>query len=803
VSQPRLEAIRLEYGCHSGRFELPDEGRPVVIAGRNGAGKTTLLEAFLRTLYGFNRRKTEDKNRLDRRQPWSGRPAAAEVWLTSADGRHIRVFRDFASDEVVAVEEDSGVELFRGDGNPVGARSESRHYQNLLREWIGFGTLEPYRGSAWIAQGELIDTKLDDELLRAAAGTHRRVETALKELRDGFEALTREPMELGGRRKNRSRELEDARDLVEAAVRRLEISRAARERKRPLLEREREVRREVDSLASDIALLEAAYRPITERRTLIAERAQAESRLASLSEAARRVEQAAGELARAEAEAKAAEADAGGPYPDDFEMRLGQAEVLWDRRDRLRSVDATAPAPDAAGRRLPLSGPVFAGAVLALVGAGVGATLSPTAGSAIVLIGLALMALGAWADRSAGEADSRDRARRREEDLEAIEAQLTAIAAAIPGPLLTPASLPEHRRKHRRQADARSALLRARERHAEAAEQAAALLAHDPSAAEGGSDSPGSLVAAREEARTALARVQLRLEEQPATPALPAGVEPTVAAVEAARKDRRTRRDALSEELTRLDLDLRDLDRAAEDVFALERQVTTLRQRVTELEDEVSVRRLAWELVRDAYEEFRSTDQERLVNAIDRRMRDLSGGRLGPVEAPADLTTASVGLDGRMVDLDSPPLSFGEKHAALLAIRLGAADFLSGDGAHHPLLVDEPFTHLDEVRSGEVWEVLKRLAVGRQVIVTTQDRLVLDHLEIEPDFELEVPSHTAGETVSPPAAPAADGRVSSDGGPTTERSPDAPDRSAPAAVGGSEPPSERASGPVQAQLELG
>ena len=294
--------------------------------------------------------------------------------------------------------------------------------------------------------------------------------------------------------------------------------------------------------------------------------------------------------------------------------------------------------------------------------------------------------------------------------------------------------------------DARTAALRARDRHAEATERAQALLASGGSSAEPRDPDPlRRLEADREEARTALARVQLRLEEQPATPALPEGVDPTVPAVESAREERRARRDSLREQLTRLDLELRDLDRASEDVFALEREVAGLRERVGEAESEVSVRRFAWELVRDAYEEFRSTDQARLVSAINRRLREVSGGRLGPVETPGDLATAEVGLEGRMVALDSPPLSFGEKHAALLAIRLGTADFLSREGTLHPLLVDEPFTHLDEVRSREAWQLLQRLAVDRQVIVTTQDRLVLDHLGIVARFRPRGPGAGPGD----------------------------------------------------------
>ncbi|NNK49841.1 MAG: AAA family ATPase, partial [Gemmatimonadetes bacterium] len=184
MNSPRLEAIELEYGCHSGRFDLPVDQRPVVIAGRNGSGKTTLLEAFLRSLYGFTRRRPEERQLLELRRPWSGRPAQAQVWLRATDGTRFAIHRDFSSDEVVVSDEAAGQEVFRGDGNPVGVRSESRRYQDLARGWIGFGTLEPYRSTAWIAQGELVDTKLDDELLRAAAGTHRRVEAALGELRD-------------------------------------------------------------------------------------------------------------------------------------------------------------------------------------------------------------------------------------------------------------------------------------------------------------------------------------------------------------------------------------------------------------------------------------------------------------------------------------------------------------------------------------------------------------------------------------------------------------------------------------------
>ncbi len=786
MSQPRLEAIELEYGCHSGRFDLPNEERPVVIAGLNGSGKTTLLEAFLRSLYGFTRRKPEERRLLELRQPWSGKPAEAEVWLRATDGSRIAVHRDFASDTVIARDESTGQELFHGDGNPVGARSESRRYQDLVREWVGFGSLEPYRGTAWIAQGELVDTKLDDELLRAAAGTHRKVEAALKELRDAFEALTREPLQAGGRSKRLSREVEDLREAVALGVEQLEAARDARGRKRPLLERNGEIRLDLDDVEAEIKLLEAAYRPITERRTLLAEQKEAEAHLATLTDSLRWLEETGGELARVETEA--INAEIGGSYPDDFEARLGQAEILWDQVEALENqlTDTAGSTSDRPRASRSMIG--FAGAAMVVVGGGVAVSLSAAVGAVVAVAGLFLGAVAVWLARSEGgsEAHAANLARRRDQELAAVRSRLNSIAVGVPAPEFLAANLDAHRSSFRRQEDSRAAVRRARDRSVEASQRAARLL--EPTAPPG--DSRGEnvlrrLEAAREEARTGLARVQLRLEEQPSAPLLPGGVDPTVSAVEAARDDRRARRDALSEERAHLNLEIRDLDRAAEDVFALERQLSGLRDRVLETESEVAARRFAWELVRDAYEEFRSTDQDRLLAAVNRRLDELSGGLLGPVTAVGDLATARVGLAGRSVALDSPPLSFGEKHVVLMAIRLGAADFLSGEGVRHPLLVDEPFTHLDEVRSAEVWGLLQRLAMDRQVIVTTQDRLVLDHLGIRPDFDLVAPGQT-GE-VEPSRTSRHPNREIS--GPRDQGDQDATDSSSPA--------------PAQAQLELG
>lgn len=114
---------------------------------------------------------------------------------------------------------------------------------------------------------------------------------------------------------------------------------------------------------------------------------------------------------------------------------------------------------------------------------------------------------------------------------------------------------------------------------------------------------------------------------------------------------------------------------------------------------------------------------------------------MGPVVAPDDLDSAQLMYGGRPLALASPPLSYGELHVALFAVRMGAADFLAGMAVRLPLLVDDPFVHLDAGRAAEIWDVLCTIARERQVILTTQDRLVIEHLGVHPDLDLDGPGH--------------------------------------------------------------
>lgn len=160
------------------------------------------------------------------------------------------------------------------------------------------------------------------------------------------------------------------------------------------------------------------------------------------------------------------------------------------------------------------------------------------------------------------------------------------------------------------------------------------------------------------------------------------------------------------------------------------------RSRWAETALEVEIHRRAHRLLSIAYDEFRAGDQQRLLDCISAQLGRLTGGLLGPLETATTLEAVQVWSSNRLLPIESPPLSYGEFHACLLAIRLGAADFLARVGVRPPFLVDEPFTHLDEERSGAVWTLLGEIARDRQVIVATQDRLTLDALGVRPDIVL-------------------------------------------------------------------
>ena len=458
-------------------------------------------------------------------------------------------------------------------------------------------------------------------------------------------------------------------------------------------------------------------------------------------------------------------------YPEDYLERLAALEEgLWPRLQELQAArDARSAVTDAAGGAQPTgkAGGLALGGVLLAAGAsavGVGEGTLQVLGLVAALAGTAILirVLRGRVGRRRAEDSATLELTRIDSEIEVLGRRVEEKLAGLPAAGDTsPETLPERRREF---AVFRSALDRAADaerRLAEAHRRTERTLASREAeearvrAEPGADDASGGIQAARtllssleaalsSERNDGLAPTRLELErERSEVEELPEDARAAFRKTDFEMEEKR-------QELTLKEVEERELrerflsvPRPDESSLALEGRLGALRTALAEARREAGAYRRAHGLLVDAYEEFRETDQERLLRHIDAHLAVLGDRRMGPIVAPDDLDSALLMYGGRPLALASPPLSYGELHVALFAVRMGAADFLAGMAVRLPLIVDDPFMHLDADRAGEIWDVLCTIARERQVILTTQDRLVLEHLGIRPDLDLDGPGRAA------------------------------------------------------------
>jgi len=788
---PRLVAIELTYGCHNGRFVFPSKDGPVVVLGPNGAGKTTLMEALVLTLYGIDLRK--EPKRLESRVPWHHGECRATVVVADEHETELSVERDFRTQTVVVRDVATGREEFRGDASPSAANSEASRYRRWLAEHLGLEERTHYENTACVNQGELVRTRLGEHLLLLAAGGHRDVTTALVELEARYYELSQEPLVEGDRRRLRAGRLEDLEEEVAHLEERLAAARQAQGRAEPILREQGALNREHAILTDELSRLEAGLPVLVQRRTLKHDRDHLTERIGRLEGLQRDV---GGAQLWVESSQLAWSMFGEQPQlPDDFRERTAALQELWPRRSQAQS-ELTAREVELASIEIPpLAAALIGSFAIALAGGALILAGQPVVGGSVAGVSaVAALSFGLWrriVSRRWRDAISEvEEAARRVKELEdRVQRKLRGMPD---GSTLGPETLADRQLRFETERKARHAQGDARRRLADALIRATdelfeSRLAGQPADAvdaRGVADSVdedarrerrelvqqladnedlGTVIEQAKQVharigralvddRNALASKELELRRALSGPlALPADVPAEADAVEAAIRQRRVRRTQIDERSTSLDRDLWQYGRAAENPVALEGLLRGARNRWAECARQVEVHRRAHALVRDAYTEFHLRDQERLLRCISTHLTSMTGGVLGPLEAEDSLEAVRIRASNRLLPLESPPLSYGEFHAALLAVRLGAADFLAGTGVRPPFLVDEPFTHLDEERSASVWRLLTAIARDRQVIVATQDRLILDSLGITPDIVLErVKGGRAQTTVVPP-----------------------------------------------------
>jgi energy-coupling factor transporter ATP-binding protein EcfA2 len=748
VSGPAFLSVELAFGRHQRRWELVT-GEPVLITGPNGSGKTTLVDGLLRTIYGFRRRADEERRLYDAREPWEGDDFRSAVRLRTAEGDVLDWSRDHATDEVEVRRDDDSL-VFRGVANPGSAGSSDREYWELVEGVFGLATLENYAATAWVGQGELLGTEFGADLLRLAEGGHARLQAALKGIADRHKELTRKPVADGSRRMPRDGRLELDRTERERVRTELAAARTAVRAREATTARLHEVDADIDRLVSGIAELEALHTWLLNRARVDAELVGARQRFDALVELREELDGARREVA--DAERACAEFESVRGYPADFPARLAELESLW--ADGERETARRRRAADELGGAVPtarLVAPAAAGALTVIAGAA--GTAAGAAWGVIALAAGLLLLVWPVSELVVLRRDRRTAAAERgraDEELARIDRRITELRDGIPDAATLGPTNATERREHferARRADEQRAAAKRRlagvmrrvERSPEARELPGRALPH--------------LIA---DAERRLNACEAELSElEIGAPSGDVGFAASPRAARDAVRERERKLASLRNERERLIVELDRAVRAQACTTRLEREAEEVERRIDEAERTARALRAAWALLRDGYDAFRDHDEARLVGAVTKRLEGLGDPPLGPFRAEGGLGEPTVGLHGRRLGLDSAALSHGQRHLVLLAVRVGAADFLADGGCAAPLIVDEPFTHLDERHAAQVWELLSRVSEHRQVVVTTQERSLLERLGVEPTIRLSAgrlsnsgpPVRPGGETI--------------------------------------------------------
>ena len=127
---------------------------------------------------------------------------------------------------------------------------------------------------------------------------------------------------------------------------------------------------------------------------------------------------------------------------------------------------------------------------------------------------------------------------------------------------------------------------------------------------------------------------------------------------------------------------------------------------------------LAQELLREADQEIQSRFSPALSGLAAKYMNEMTGGRYEDVLVGQDFS-ARTRVQGDTVARDAEFLSAGTADLMYLAVRLAVCELALPEGEPCPLILDDALVNLDETREAQAMNLLKRIALKRQVILFT------------------------------------------------------------------------------------
>jgi DNA repair exonuclease SbcCD ATPase subunit len=756
-----IESVHLHgFGRLAGREFRFGPGLTVV-HGPNEAGKSTLhaaLSAALFGLVGSGRRKRDDTARIERFRPWDGARYAATAEVVATGGRRLRLEWDFDRARVAVVDAAAGTDVTReyGGGDP----------DELVRALWGVER-GVYLHLGHVAQAEL--ARISDP-----AGVRHAIEAVVGQgaadspAQAAVAALKEQRARLVG--------------LNSAATKPLARARAERDRLAGAVADAAAERGAVDELASERDTARAAAEA-ADRRVGALEHAAAHVRARELR---RRIEWAdeaerAALAATAVVEREAEHAD----FVPSSEVgalrhRLRDLEAERDRRSgervldtqRLTEVereqaalaaraDALAPHRGASARaaeidalalaaerggdgRRRLLGLIALGGAVAVAAVAVG---QPALAAVAVIAGIASLALAlrrtspraSELDRAlpgTGPVEERLAAHRAacaaDRELDRIERELGRVQVSYAGLRADLAALDQIERERAQVSDrVRSELMRAGFDDSDLED---GLRRYD-AAASGHAQLVEAAATQRQkraelerllgdeslaEARRRLGEIESGLNGHAA---LADGRD--LADVETERAAAEAERDRAALSATALDTRLSERQRSAPRVAELREQLDEAIELVGRLEHTDAVLRLAEaELAAAADETYRDV-APLLGAALAEPISRLTAGRYATAFVEDDL---GVRLEtperGEVVDLAA--LSHGTQRQVYLVQRLELVRLLCPAGATPPVLLDDPFAHVDAERVERTLAYLSDLAADRQLILFSTDRAAVD-----------------------------------------------------------------------------
>jgi recombinational DNA repair ATPase RecF len=756
-----VESVHLHgFGRLAGRQFRFGPGLTVV-HGPNEAGKSTLhaaLSAALFGLVGSGRRKRDDTARVERFRPWDGARFAATAEVVAAGGRRLRLEWDFDRGRVAVVDAAAGTDVTRdyGGGDP----------DELVRALWGVER-GVYLHLGHVAQAEL--ARISDP-----AGVRHAIEAVVGQgaadspAQAAVAALKHQRACLVG--------------LNSAATKPLARARAERDRLADAVADAAAEREAVDELASERDSARASAEA-ADRRVRALEHAGAHVRARELR---RRIEWAdeADHAARAAAVVVAREAEHAdfAPSPDvgTLRHRLRDLETERDRRSgermldtqRLTEVereqaalaaraDALAPHRGASARAAEIDALALAAehggegrrrllGLIALAGAVAVAAVAvgqPALAAVAVIAGIASLVLAvrrmppgaAELDRAlpgTGPVEERLAAHRAacaaDRELDRVERELGRVQVSYAGLRADLAALDQIEHERAQVSDrVRSELARA---GIDDDDLEDGLRRYD-AAASGHAQFVDAVATQRqkraelerllgeeslEEARRRLGEIESGLNGHAA---LADGRD--LAEVEAERAAAEAERDRAALSATALDARLAERQRSAPRVAELREQLEEAIEQVARLEHTDAVLRLAEaELAAAADETYRDVAPA-LGAALAEPISRLTAGRYATAFVEDDL---GVRLEtperGEVVDLAA--LSHGTQRQVYLVQRLELVRLLCPEGATPPVLLDDPFAHVDAERVARTLAYLSDLAADRQLILFSTDRAAVD-----------------------------------------------------------------------------